>query len=265
MRTKIILGFMIVIVLLVAVSTTAILQFGTAGAGFEQYRGLARDTNLAGRLQANMLMVRMNVKDFLITGSDKDREQYAEYLNIMNGFLEESQTEIKDPKRAASIDEIDAEVIDYEESFAKVVEYRDERNDHVMNYLDIQGPLMENTLTSILESANKDGDDLASFNAAIAMKHLLLARLYMVKFLDSNEQSAVDRVHKEMAKMEDYLVVLDQELQNPERRAYLAAVQAAKIIYMENFDAKPFMDELNVQGLPWKIIEMSPDETYEVK
>ena len=36
------------------------------------------------------------------------------------------------------------------------------------------------------------------------------------------------------------------------------------VFNMENFDAKPFMDELNVQGLPWKIIEMNPEETYEV-
>ena len=37
------------------------------------------------------------------------------------------------------------------------------------------------------------------------------------------------------------------------------------VFNMEQFDAKPFMDDLNVQGLPWKIIEMKPDETYEVK
>ncbi len=37
------------------------------------------------------------------------------------------------------------------------------------------------------------------------------------------------------------------------------------VFNMENFDAKPFMDELSVQGLPWKIIEMNPNETYEVK
>ncbi len=37
------------------------------------------------------------------------------------------------------------------------------------------------------------------------------------------------------------------------------------VFNIENFDAKPFMEELNIQGLPWKIIEMNPDETYEVK
>lgn len=37
------------------------------------------------------------------------------------------------------------------------------------------------------------------------------------------------------------------------------------VFNMEEFDAKPFMDELNLQGLPWKIIEMDPNESFEVK
>ena len=36
------------------------------------------------------------------------------------------------------------------------------------------------------------------------------------------------------------------------------------VFNMENFDAKPFMDELNKQGLPWEIIEMKPGERYEI-
>ena len=36
------------------------------------------------------------------------------------------------------------------------------------------------------------------------------------------------------------------------------------VFNMEEFDAKPFMDELNKQGLPWKIIEMKPGESYKV-
>ena len=56
---------------------------------------------------------------------------------------------------------------------------------------------MEHTLTDIMISAHDDQDLVASFNAGLAMKHLLLARLYMAKFLDTNEQKAVDRVHEE--------------------------------------------------------------------
>ena len=36
-------------------------------------------------------------------------------------------------------------------------------------------------------------------------------------------------------------------------------IWSGKGVYnMEQFDARPFMDELNTQGLPWKIIEMKP-------
>ena len=42
-------------------------------------------------------------------------------------------------------------------------------------------------------------------------------------------------------------------------------LSAKGVFNMEEFDAKPFMEELNKQGLPWKIIEMKPDESYEVK
>ena len=69
-------GLLALLLILAAVSLWTI---ENSSIGFTQYRGLARDTNLAGRLQANMLMVRMNVKDFIITGSEKDLEQYDEY------------------------------------------------------------------------------------------------------------------------------------------------------------------------------------------
>ncbi|QKF91445.1 saccharopine dehydrogenase family protein [Campylobacter sp. CCUG 57310] len=37
------------------------------------------------------------------------------------------------------------------------------------------------------------------------------------------------------------------------------------VFNMEEFNAKPFMDELMKQGLPWEIIEMKPGERYEVE
>ncbi|MGP1486013.1 MAG: saccharopine dehydrogenase family protein [Campylobacter sp.] len=42
------------------------------------------------------------------------------------------------------------------------------------------------------------------------------------------------------------------------------AWSGAGVFNMEEFDATPFMDELNHQGLPWEIIEMTPGERYEV-
>jgi len=41
--------------------------------------------------------------------------------------------------------------------------------------------------------------------------------------------------------------------------------QGKGVYNMEEFDPDPFMDELNKQGLPWKVMELGADETREVK
>jgi len=233
LRTKIMLGFGFVIALLLTIGVISLLQIGSASEGFTNYRGLARDTNLAGRLQANMLMVRMNVKDFLITGSDKDYQQYSEYITVMNGFLDESQVEIEKPERAKLIDSVDEIVEEYEMAFDKVYRYRAQRDEIVNVHLLSQGVVMENSLSEILISAEDDGDMSAAYYASLTLKHMLLARLYMTKFLDANDENSVKRVHDEFSKMEDNLKILDRELQNPQRRKYLADAQRSKAIYVE--------------------------------
>ncbi len=234
---KLLAGFGVVLALMVIVGITAYNAINSASKGFGHYREMARDTVLAGRLQANMLMARMNVKNFIITGSEQDKQQYQDYYKKMSGFLVEAQQEISNPERAAKIDLVDSEVGDYNEAFKKVLKFRDLRNGYVNDVLNVKGPLMEKTLTAIMESAKQDGDMTATFFAGVGMKHLLLARLYMAKFLDTNEQAAVDRVNEEFKKMQTQMATLDQELQNPERRRLLGIVVEAQEIYQNTFNS----------------------------
>lgn len=208
----------------------------TASQGFTNYRGMARDTNLTGRLQANMLMVRMNVKDFIITGSEKDKKEYADYLKKMSTFLETSKKQIKNPTRAALIKKVDQEVITYEEGFTKVVGFQNERNRQVNGILNIKGPEMERSLSKIMESAYQDKDAESAFFAGEALRNLLLARLYVVKFLDDNSQDSVDRVKKEYTDFKKLLHELKGRIEDPERKKMLAEVTNRQDAYMEAFD-----------------------------
>ena len=174
---KISLGFVSVLILLAAVAGIGYWALNGAADGFTEYREMARDSNLSGRLQANMLMVRMNVKDFIITGSDKDQQEYNDYKQRMTGFLEEAKREINDPGRAAKIQLVDSAFKEYDTAFGQVVVFRDQRNQVVSEILDMRGPFMEKTLTEIMGSAERDKDTRAAFQAGLAMKHLLLGRL----------------------------------------------------------------------------------------
>ena len=231
---KLIIGFGIVLIALIAVSGISYNTIDNASKDFTLYRELARHTNLLGRLQANMLMVRMNVKDFIITGSDKDKKQYNDYVEKTSGFIEEAHREIQNPERSRLVDKADSALKDYEEGFEKVVKARDLRNE-LFNTLVAVGPVAVNTLTDVLDSAKKDNNMTASYYAAIAMKHLILGRLCVMKFLDDNAQASLDRAKQEFVLMQKNLDVLDRELQNPQRRQWLSKVVDNMNIYTTDF------------------------------
>ncbi len=232
---KITLGFSLVVALLLVVGVVSFTALNTAATGSATYQELAEDTNLAGRLQAHMLMVRMNVKDFILRGTQAEIDQFNSYFDTMNEFMDEAQVAIQDPERAALIDSADELVTQYGEAFVRATEDQAVRDRMVLNTLDVAGPEMERKLTQILESANADGDMVAAYQSALALRNLLLGRLYMAKFLDTNAQSDVDRVHAEFGDMETELAELERELTNPTRRQLLAETQGLISTYTTAF------------------------------
>lgn len=235
LSSKLMLGFGSVLGLLLILATISFLALDNSSEGFSQYRGLARDTNLSGRLQANMLMVRMNVKDFIITGSDKDLKQYDDYFKKVRGFLDEAINEIQKPERSRMIAAANEHVNSYAQYFEKVKIFRTQRNHYVNDILNVNGPKMERDLTKILETAERDNDMSAAFRSGLALRNLLLARLYVVKFLNDNDQASVDRVNSEMSELGKGLQILDRDLQNPERRKLLSEVVNLKEEYGSAF------------------------------
>ncbi len=196
---------------------------------------MARDANLTGRVQANMLMVRMNVKDYIMTGSDRTLDQFKSYFDKTEGFVSDAQKDIHAPKRAAVIDDIDTALEVYNRSFEKVVMLKKERNRLVNDILNIRGEEIENRLNTMLASAREDGDMTAAYGASVAMRNLLLARLYVVKFLNTNSPSDVDKVNREFVKVDSALTALDRDLSHPGRRDLLEQITSEIRVYRQAF------------------------------
>jgi methyl-accepting chemotaxis protein len=237
LSTKLSLGFGAVLTLLIVLGVTAFLALENAREGFTQYRSQARDTNLSGRLQANMLMTRMNVKDFIITGSADDAKKYRDNFAVMREFMDEARREITDPERAKLMADADRRVAEYDAAFTAVREHMAERARLMNDTLNVNGPLMEEKLAAILASAEREGDMDAAFNSSVAMRHLMLARLYVLKFLEENRQEYADRVGAELERFTDALATLRQELRDRERIALLDEIMPVQDEYGRAFAA----------------------------
>ncbi len=232
-KMKLIVSFTIIAMLVSILAAYSMYGVDKASDGFSRYRDLATDSVLAGRVQANMLMVRMNVKDFLQTPVQKEIDEFEGYYKKTDGFLKKAFKEIQKPTRASMVKEVDKKLKAYHGHFYEVVAYYKKRNDIVNNNLDVNGKKVEQLLSKVMRSAQKDKDIVASLSAAKSVRTLLLARLYTAKYLASNNEEHAQRVDKEFKALQDELKVLRGEIQNPTRRAQLQQSVALIDTYRE--------------------------------
>ena len=227
-KTKFILSFTLIATMVAGLSVFVVDGVSTSSKGFTSYREMAKDSVLAGRVQANMLMVRMNVKDFLKTQSQKDLDEFNHYYEKTTSFINEALKEIQKPSRAPSVKKIADDLIQYRKDFYQVVSYYKQRDDIVNNNLDINGKKIEHLLTAVMNSAYKDGDNESTLDTAKDIRILLLARLYTTKFLISNSDNDIQRVNQEFNNLSSLLIKTRNGLKNKLRRKQLA--EAIKLI-----------------------------------
>jgi methyl-accepting chemotaxis protein len=220
-KAKLISSFALIAVLVAILAAYSNVSVSKSAKGFSNYREMARDSVLAGRVQANMLMVRMNVKDYLNKPIQKEIDEFTYYYNKTDGFIQEALTEIQKPSRAPYVKKIAEDLKVYKTSFEQVIAYMNKRNDIVNNNLNVNGKKIEQLLTAVMKSAKKDGDKDAALATAEGIRTLLLARLYTAKFLKSNDKKDATRSESEFEILTKQLGVIRKEIQNPLRRQQL--------------------------------------------
>lgn len=232
---KIFFGFSVVLLLLVLMGLIAFNVLHETSEGFASYRNMARDTNLTGRVQANMLMARLAVKSYVMTGKPEYLSQYEERFRLMTEFLEKEKKAVTNAERSAKIDKIDDAYMKYHNAFQKVIRLMGRRNEYVTGPLAAKGEQMEKLLTDIMISAYDDEDVIAAYYAGLSAKHMLMAQLYVGKFLDSNAQDIAGKVHQEFDRMQAQMNILEKEMDNPERKKMLETVIEVKKEYTAVF------------------------------
>nr|WP_104402706.1 methyl-accepting chemotaxis protein [Vibrio penaeicida] len=237
LKAKLIAAFTAVLLTLAIIGLTSYLALTTASDGFKNYRELARDSNLAGILQSNMLMVRMNVKDFLLTGSQKDIDQYNDYFQEVESLLNVADKEINKPERATMVKELNKEIHSYNETFDVIKRYRVERNELVNEVLNVRGPKMEKNLTALMLSASENANSELAYRTGLAMRNLLLARLYVIKYLESNETSAAERVRFEFNNFDKEIQELRTLIDSSSDLTLVSETSAMEKEYMDAFES----------------------------
>jgi len=229
-------GFSFLLILLMSVSITSYVTLTSTSKGFDSYRELAQVNKIVEQVQVNMLMVRMNLKDFIITSDKKYKQEFESYLQETEQHITEASSLIEDPDRINKIQQLSSLLKKYDIAFDEIVLLKNNQNELINNVLNEKGTLIERDLSKILTSAKKDDDISAAYNASLVTRNLLLARLYVVKFFTSNSQDDADYVTQEFANMDMNLKILANELQNARRIELLKSVIQNSTTYKQAFN-----------------------------
>ncbi|MBQ4837842.1 methyl-accepting chemotaxis protein [Pseudoalteromonas luteoviolacea] len=229
------LGFCVLLLLFSCAVLVSIQALNTASDGFKEYRSLARNTNNAGRVQANLLTIRIAALHYINTGSQIALQEERTRMATLNELLANAHHDAISNEQVQTFIDVENLATQYANTFAKVEEKIAERNEIVHKSLNKMGPLMEQDLSRVLLSAREDNDMEAAFYASLALRSLLLMRLHVIKFLDSNDSADVEQVNREYSVFLGNLKQLDEQLQDEIRRRYFINVRSLAPRYMSRF------------------------------
>lgn len=188
---RLMLGFGAVILLTMLLTTVVGIKLQSAKGDIKDYRAIARSTNQLGRIQANLLMTRLGVKDFVISASDSAiesvRDRHALAMRVLNDALNGELTDTSRTTLTAIRDRMDA----YRATFNEVTELQAERN-RLVAIMDTVGPRANGAVDQMAEGVFRIADATAAANMGFAMESIVSARLAAFKFLLNNSSADME-------------------------------------------------------------------------
>lgn len=229
-------GFGIVLILLTLAVVISFNALYTADSGFNTYRGYARNTVEAGSIQAATLSMRLATLYYYNQPSAEALQAQEQSWKALLDLIPEAKKMVVEDRQLKIYGQMEKELEQYDATFQEIVSLVKKRELLVKDQLDKLGPEMEANMTELLRTAKASKNGELSYNAAITLRNLLLMRLYVVKFLDSNSEDNVQRVTSEHLKFEEDLKQLNPLLTSDNDHETLRALEAASNRYIKTFE-----------------------------
>ncbi|NVJ52713.1 MAG: MCP four helix bundle domain-containing protein [Campylobacteraceae bacterium] len=220
-KMKLIYSFILIVGLIICLAGYSIYSTNKAGDGFNSYREMAKDTVLASRIQANMLEARISVIKYLSAPTQKSIDSFEDSYKKTKKFLDIAKKEIQNPTRAPNILKIDNDLVEYKNSFYEIVKYTKDKDKILNTILNVNGKKIENILSSVFKATKDEKNHEASYLTGTAIKNLLLARLYTMKFLQTESKDNYNKVEDEFGILSKNITTIKKTVQNSRRTTQL--------------------------------------------
>ena len=224
-------------ILVLLILSTSFGYFGLTQNSNDFYRFgmISKEEVLAGRIQSNLLESQIAFKNFIELGDNSQQQVFEERLAEMQKYIEDLKSTTNAQDRAKNVDDILTKANKYKDDFKKVVDYKTQR-DTVYNSMSTTGLEMEQNISEIMQSAYEDQDAAAVYGAGNAERNLLLVRLSVMKYLESDDQNSIESVKTQFSELEKSLDVYEKSSSSIKNKEVLDLIIKDKTNYLDLFN-----------------------------
>ncbi|WP_394224302.1 methyl-accepting chemotaxis protein [Alteromonas gracilis] len=198
---------------------------------------LAPDASTANRISEFLLLKRIAVKQYVRTSQQGAVEAFDASASQLIEMRKKARADFSNPKRVALLNELDELDEQYNYAFYNtVIPKMNTRHDIVTNILNVNGPKIEKSLTQAINKAFDAGNNNTTYYSSNGLRALLLARIYVFKFLNTNDEPSAQRVRAELARAQQNIEELLSSGEQGDQKALLAQTQQDIETYRQGFE-----------------------------
>jgi methyl-accepting chemotaxis protein len=268
---KITLGFGLLFALLAVVAILAYTALGGAGQRLHLFADSAQETYAAATLESSMQALKLEVNDFLATGSDASIAACEAAKRNLDADLDRAAKLVVDSARAQQIARARELLAAYQAAFNDLVANHRSRVAVENDVLNPQSKVIADGLQQILGQARTQGDMNAAFQISNGLKAFFESTSLVNGFLLSGEAkkataatealkftiTQIERMQKEQADMEK----LDASLKDDTKKALLGTLIQAVNAYGKGLDDVVAFKQGRDKILAERINKVAPEFT----
>ncbi|NVJ91726.1 MAG: HAMP domain-containing protein [Methylocystaceae bacterium] len=197
LRTKLISGFTVVLVLMAIALTLAYKQFKIVSHEVQEYVHIVEGASKASHIEKRFLALRMHAREYALSAKIEDANAVHE---IGQKLSEELKQAIKVETNLDHLDLLKVmqrETEKYLTSFSKVETLERNYHDLIAQRLMPEGEKITNELEKLLTASTLEDNDAARQYSENALKHAFSARLYSNLIIGNKDASASSKVAAE--------------------------------------------------------------------
>ncbi len=234
-KMKLIISFTIIALLVVLSSITSIFDLSKSSKGFQSYKGSVQNSLYFIQIEEEVLILNNNLKSYLNNPKKEEIDKFAKhYKNVENLINEAKKNSNEIQKQQLSL--ITKKLDSYKTNFDTLISFMEKTDEIYAKNLSVNGKSIEELLSSIMLTSEIDEKYEVSVQAGYAIRFMLLARLYTMKFIDTSSKNDVKEINKEFDYLLEQLSDLDDLIENEIRKNKLNQISKLIPLYKNGVD-----------------------------